>query len=204
VQRAQVRLRGWYYPHISNRDSERTLGENYIAYWSTFQDHVEYWRFYQSTQFIHLFVIEEAVNEMWDQQLRSHAVSELFESLSREDIPAFFSIDNFIYTVTEIFEFAARLASAGLYSNGINISIRLNRIANFALSDSNDRVMNHLYKATEPSLSKSWEYRQDELVSSVPDVTLNAVVWFFERFGWFRPPRDSFKTSIENYLAGRR
>jgi hypothetical protein len=205
VQRAQVRLRGWYYPHISNRESERQLSANYLAFWSSFQDHIEYWRFYQSTQFIHLFVIEEAINEMWDKMLRANATSELPGLLSSEKVPHFLSIDNFIYTVTEIFEFAARLAGGDLYQKGISISIRLNGINKFGLAFSSfDRAMLHLYQASDNSLGNTWEFKPDLLVSTSSDAALNCVLWFFERFGWLKPPKDFFKSYIEDYLAGRR
>jgi hypothetical protein len=202
VERAQVHLRGWNYPHISRKESQRKFASNYIAYWSNFLHHIEYWRFYQSTQFIHLFVVEEAVNPEWHAQLKAHAVSAVNDS-DALDVVAYFSIDNFLYTVTEIFEFAARLTGGGLYKNGLSISIDLKDIEGFGLSFSSDRTMLHSYRATVHNLSNTWEFEPDKIVSDAPGAALTAVIWFFERFGWLKPPKETFKKDIQNYLAGK-
>jgi hypothetical protein len=203
VERAQVHLRGWDYPHINRKESDKEIASNYIAQWSNFMHHIEYWRFYQSTQFIHLFVIEEAVNPDWDAQLRSHAVSEIRDTNSKDRTPAFLSIDNFLYTVTEIFEFAARLTSGGLYQGGLSVSIQLNGIAGFGLSFSSDRIMFNRYRATSNSLMKTWEFTPNKIIADAPSATLAAVIWFFERFGWLKPPIETFRKDIQNYLAGK-
>src|ERR671931_2326189 len=59
VEQTKVRLRGWDYPHLSTKNNQRCQGVNWAGSWSNFMGHNEYWRFYQSGQFIHLFSIRE-------------------------------------------------------------------------------------------------------------------------------------------------
>ncbi len=54
---SSVRLRGWDYPHLGHR--ELANGEDWVESGADFRGHVEYWRFYQSGQFVHHFAFEE-------------------------------------------------------------------------------------------------------------------------------------------------
>src|SRR4029434_6834678 len=56
VQKTQVRFRGWPYPYLSQRSEELDFGNDYIGS-VVFSPprHEEYWRLYQSGQFIHYF-----------------------------------------------------------------------------------------------------------------------------------------------------
>ena len=80
IQSCIVTLRGWDYPHLSHRDTERTQGVNWVASWADFMGHLEYWRFYQSTQFLHLFSIREATEERWRSRLQELATFHLSET----------------------------------------------------------------------------------------------------------------------------
>src|ERR1700693_4619104 len=59
VRKTKVSLRGWDYPHLSNRTNEQGIGRNWVAAWSDFWGHLEYWRFYQSGQFMPLLGVRE-------------------------------------------------------------------------------------------------------------------------------------------------
>ena len=69
MQQTKVRLRGWDYPHLSSRAAERATGLNWIASWALFMGHNEYWRFYQSGQFLHLFSVTEITHDGWSASL---------------------------------------------------------------------------------------------------------------------------------------
>ena len=51
LQKTRVRLRGWDFPHLPSGEPQLIYGDSWIAGWSDFKGHLEYWRFYQSTQF---------------------------------------------------------------------------------------------------------------------------------------------------------
>jgi len=206
IEKNKVRLRGWDYPHLSHRDTERTQGVNWVASWTDFMGHLEYWRFYQSTQFLHLFSIREATYEPWRSRLQELATFHLSQitDLDLEKVPGFISMMNFLYNVTDIIEFATRLCQAQVYKGSLNISIQINHIRNFILTTEINRAWDIYCSAGEDSLGKTWTINCESLVGDSPQYSLDIVVWFFERFGWLNPSRDVLRKDIDNYLKGRR
>lgn len=205
VEQCQVRLRGWYYPHLSRRDSERARDKNWIAGWSGFRGNVEYWRFYQSGQFLHLFAIYEASVQEFHEQLkattRSHLGRREFEGFDWDSVPGFISITNFIYTVTEIFEFASRLSAKNVYPTKLAISVSLERIKGFVLTTDFDRAWYNLYQASGDSLGHTWTFSAQELTTSSAEKALQTACWFFERFGWLNPPIETLRQDQEKFLS---
>jgi len=115
IEKNKLSLRGWDYPHYSSKDSVE-YGKNFIASYVDFMGHHEYWRFYQSSQFLHIFAIKEERDKRWREILNSAMRSHLSHlDINWENIRGYFSITNFIYTITEIIEFATRLCQYGLY-----------------------------------------------------------------------------------------
>ncbi|MDA1096766.1 MAG: hypothetical protein O3B84_05875, partial [Chloroflexi bacterium] len=53
-----VSLRGWDFPHIDSRTSPR-VGREWIEQNIDWEMHVEFWRFYQSGQFVHFAGLHE-------------------------------------------------------------------------------------------------------------------------------------------------
>src|SRR5690348_12794894 len=54
IEKYQVRLRGWYYPHIAHHEyGEVFNGDNFVEGLVDSFKHLEVWRMYTSGQFIH-------------------------------------------------------------------------------------------------------------------------------------------------------
>ena len=110
VEQCRVALRGWDFPTLSNSQEEREFGENYVASWTAFMEEIEYWRFYQSGQFLHLHAIEEAVSANLRKQLEAAAQRNVRHSnVDSNQVAGFISLMNFFYRIIEIIEFATRL-----------------------------------------------------------------------------------------------
>ena len=206
IEKNRVRLRGWDYPHLSNHENERTQGIDWVASWSRFRGHLEYWRFYQSTQFIHYFSVRESTEEGWRSKLQEETASHLSHigGIDWDKVPGFISINNFLFTVTEIIEFAARLCQAQVYKGNLDISIQINPIKGFMLTTDWDRAWGVYCSAGEDVLGKTWRIDSESLIADSPEYSLNIIVWFFERFGWLNPSIDVLREDIDNYLKGRR
>lgn len=206
IEKNRVRLRGWDYPHLSSRENERGQGTNWVASWSSFMGHQEYWRFYQSTQFLHLFSVREATEEIWRGKLQEQTASHLshMKHINWDEVPGFISLTNFIYCVTEIIEFAARLCQAEVYKGEVGITIQLNKVRGFVLTTEWDRAWFEYYAASEDSLEKTWTIESGALIADSAQNSLDVVIWFFERFGWLDPSTDVLRRDIGNYLKGRR
>jgi hypothetical protein len=161
---------------------------------------VEYWRFYQSTQFLYLGAVREMSPEWHDNLKRT------FRPLNGApvDIPGFVSIVNLIYTMTEFFEFPTRLCQAGLYQGTLTVTVEMHGIRGFALTtDDPRRHWHRLCQSTEDTLQKTWRISSTDLIASSNEHSLDAMVWFFERFGWRDVSRDALRADQEDFLAGR-
>lgn len=198
VDRHAVALRGWNFPHVSSDAVER--GPTWIGSWSTFMGHLEYWRFFQSAQFLYLSAVREVAEEDWDRKLRAGFASRVFPEVDVERIPGFFSIENFVYTVSEFYEFAARLASADLFDDQVQITVELHGIEGFALTTGPDRAWRSLYQATSDVLSRPVEVAPAELVADTGQIAMGTIAWFFERFGWLEMNVASIQALQDDFL----
>jgi hypothetical protein len=204
IEKYKLRLRGWDYPHLSYRDTERAVGGNWVASWSDFQGHKEYWRFYQSGQFLHLFSVRESTDSEWKQKLQIEMENHLdSRDVDLKQVPGFISTLNFIYSMTEIFEFAARLCQAEVYKGSLDIDIKIKGIHGFVLAAGRDRLWHRYYAATGNELGKCWTFETDVLVAESADKALSTIVWFFERFGWLSPSEEVIRQDQKNFLSGR-
>jgi len=201
VERTRVQLRGWDFPHLSRRGAESGRGNDWIASWSTFLGHREYWRMYQSGQFLHIEAIRETIEEAWDRKLRE--VASGFTD-NEGEVEGFFDFINFLYSMTEVFEFAAKLCETAVYPEGsVVIHVGFHDIGNFGLSTSPGRDLRRLYRTNANTLERTWEFETTELISASAELSLNAVVWFFERFQWDEQPIEVFREEQGKFLAGR-
>ena len=206
VERTKLSLRGWDYPYLSRRDTERGQGNNWVSSWSDFMGHYEYWRFYQSGQFLHLFSVREATESEWKKKLQSDMQSHLIladDEIDWKAAPGFLSIINFSYIITEIFEFAARLCQSQIYVGTLNIKIDIRGIKGFVLTAPWERAWHSYYAASQDNLSKSQEVDSEQLVGASREISLSTIVWFFERFGWMSPPESVIRQDQENLIKGR-
>jgi hypothetical protein len=120
IEACRVSLRGWDYPHVDR--SDRARGTDWIASWGDFGSHREYWRFFQTGQFIHLFSFrEDAIPDAL-----KRAISKLVEKLPPSAQPSGCAdILELASNVTEIYELASRLAQRLALEGKVYISIEL-------------------------------------------------------------------------------
>ena len=204
VSNTKVRLRGWDFPHVPGRHGGHTVGSDHVAAWTEFAGHIEYWRLYQSGQFFTLMAVREAADERWAEQLRELARSHYGGAVKLDAVPGFFSLLNFLYTVTEIFEFASRLTEASVYTGAVEVTIHIRGVQGFGLLPDFDRAWWEHYPLSQGSLGRSWLLPAAELVSGRGAAALEATIWFFERFGWMSIPRETLALDQRKFLEGTR
>lgn len=105
MESCRVVLRGRDFPHVDRVN--RSNANDWIASWCELIGQREYWRLYQSGQFVHLFsFLEDVFREAYERRAQP-----TLGKMEKNFIPSGFSDDiSLLYTLTEIFEFAARLA----------------------------------------------------------------------------------------------
>lgn len=185
LDKTQVRLRGWYFPHLTNQQNEIQHGPDFYGTWVVFTNY-EYWRFYQSAQLVHYHGVREYVDESY--RARTEEVTKGNLKWLKPDwsqVHGCIDIINFLYTVTEAFEFAGRLALLLQLDGSMEISITLRNIERFILGVSDHgRGWDFIYQCSQSDLAQGWDVDTKELKVDSAPFSLAAVKWFFERFGW--------------------
>lgn len=201
VEKNSVQLRGWDYPHIPRRKGDDTAlspGNNYWEGWLDWkgENHKEFWRMYQSGQFIHYLALREdwisdfKIKNMW----------------FRKDIEnkKGLSVTGTVYQITEIYQFLMGLIKDGLYKEGLNLSISLNNAKGRILFTNYDRVGFSFPRETSAEkIEFKQEYSTEEVLKDSKDLGLKTIVYFFQRFAWDPPNIEVIKKDQESFLAGR-
>jgi hypothetical protein len=205
VEKARVQLRGWDFPHLSNRETDRCQGSNWIGSSVSFMGNIEYWRLYQSGQFVHFAAIREAVESNWRQKLQQETRSHLrhLKDIDWDAIPGYISLVNLVYTVTEYFEFAARICQAGIYRGGLDVSLELTGIKGFVLTTDWNRSWNQYCAASDDHLGKTWHVSSEKLIADSSEHSLKAISWLCECFGWMSPNLEALRVDQQKLLSGK-
>lgn len=190
VNKAKLSLRGWDYPHIDYSENQENQA-NWVGSWANFMGHIEYWRLYQSGQFLHLFVAPEVAESSWQEKLRSRA-RVLIGPQRHDQVRGFLSIVNVVWRISEIFEFAARLTESQLYGDDVSIRISLLNMQGYGLSET-DRTFHELYINDSEDLGREWTVSVVKLLASPAEHALVATTWLLERFSWLDPPQTTLR-----------
>jgi hypothetical protein len=184
-----VELRGWDYPHIPKRTGDDTAfepGDNYWQAWLDWKEyaHFEFWRFYQSGQFIHF----RAISQDWEENV-------VYKNMWEHDTPLrsgeFLGVVGTVFLFTEIFQFVSKLAAEGIYDDGVKITISLNNTEGRKLFvDSHGRVpFSSEKKTAAKTIERSAVYAKEELLNSPTQYARDFILYFFERFSWEPNPK---------------
>jgi hypothetical protein len=144
------------------------------------------------------------VEPQWRTKLRNAAESHgsYRNDVNWDNVPGYFSLLNFLYTVTEIVEFAARLAQRGVYPGEIELTIELRKVSGFVLTPDVDRAWSGVRETFEPNIGRTWRYQSRDLVAASADIALQVSAWFFERLGWVDPAVEVLRRDQKKFLDG--
>ena len=174
---AHIQLRGWDYPHDPKEGVSRY--QDYIQGVVSWEAHHELWRLYQSGQFVHFF----ALREDW---LRDAGHTPVEPETALGTVTT-------LYTLTEIFAFAARLAAAVPLSPEVVIWYKLRKIGGRRLETFDPMrvpIWEGRRSATDlPEIGASVALPLPELVATSGEVAIDHTLAVFDRFGW-SPPRE--------------
>jgi hypothetical protein len=173
VEKNSVRLRGWDYPHVdSGRPPDR--GADWVGQECDWQHFIEVWRLYQSGQFVHYF----ALAGEW----RDHSESWSADRGWSPGRHIYFA--NTIYSLMEIFEFAARPSQSPAGSSLMHVEIDLRNLKGRHLIEDLPVVTLHRdYRTEMPEWKYPWDGPQTELIARPRELAAGAAQELFERFG---------------------
>lgn len=199
METCRVTLRGWDYPHVDRKDENRGYGKDWIESWCEFfMGHQEYWSFHQNVTFNHYF-------SFWEDgdidEVAKRAKSSI--PLMQDDFKpsGYLSVLSTLYSFTEIFEFASRLAQKGIFENSVLISISMLGIQNRLLFFWEwTQHLNRPYISKLNKLERKKVYGMQELMSNSHEISISTMSWFFERFQWYEQPIDVFREEQQKFL----
>lgn len=198
VEKNSISLRGWNYPHIPNDPLAMSPGNNYYEAWfDSRNSHIkEFWRLYQSGQFIHY--VSTHYDWIEGLKLRNIWTSEDEEQTTEKIL----GVMDATYQITEIFQFLAKLTSAGIYDEGVSLEVSINNSSErYLVVDNSRRIpFSTLRKSQEDVIQFKKEYSKSEILSNPVELTLEVIVHFFVRFNWLEPNIEVIKVDIENLL----
>lgn len=185
IEKTRVKIRGWDFPHIDYRETHQ-IDLDWIGQEFEWEHHKSIWRFYQSGQFFQI----AALPLDWRDE------SKLWPADNNWKPGLQLGIGDTIATLTEIHEFAARLALSEAGSDEMQIKIVAGNLRNrFLYVDSQKRwPLFESFQATIEKYPYETTLARGELVANSKDLALEATRELFLRFRWnlsnLEPLRD--------------
>lgn len=194
IRQSKVSLRGWDFPHYDRRE-EPISGIDYVEQFIDFAGQIEYWRYYQSGQFIFF----KGLKEDWVEE-------DGILGRNRLDITPMTSLAviNTLYIFTEIFKFASHLASNRLLGSSCKIQTILHHAKSRKLlffDSIHDLHRNYVCGIEKLPYEKIVSTSQ--LLSAFNELALDATIWVYQRFNWDNVNKESFRKTQEKFLAGQ-
>jgi hypothetical protein len=173
VESSIVQIRGWDYPHWPKQGVRRI--EESIEGSVDWEDHKEYWRAYESGQFVHFF----AMREDW-----------LGENSSLRRVPVeprrVLGYETTIHTFSEIFLFAARWTSKLGLGPEVLIRVSIYELAGRRLHtfDFGRVPFEPARSAAVGSFTYEKLYAPSELIANPAELAVVPLRQLFEQFHW--------------------
>lgn len=184
IKESKVLLRGWDYPHIG-KEGIKNSSDNSIHSYCDWEEGptFEYWRFYQTGQFVHYF------NMIEDLRINEQKKKE-FQDEAGKKVDKFLSILSTLYSVTEIYQFSSRLFSNIKDVDGVEIIIELHDVNNRMLIfwDHFGRYLSRPYICEFSNgvltVGKGEIINKDDLINNYEELALDTTIKIFHKFNW--------------------
>jgi hypothetical protein len=196
VRESVVQLRGWDYPHFSRRDPPYPM-QGRIEASVDFGYNKEYWTMFLNGHFYHLF----ACREDWLKETISLFGRSTYADISPGTVLGFLTT---LYSVTEIFEFAIRLAQKDVFGRRVRMKIGLFRMEGRRISSfAPGRFIFREYVCKEKNITFDKWMRVEELIGRGHEIALETTVSIFELFNWLDVSRDMLRDDQRKLLEKR-
>jgi hypothetical protein len=198
LDRTQVQLRGWYYPHInkaskSHQDAPYVV-DNGVEQWIIWEMHREVWKMFFSGQFVHRFaLIEDWLKESGWYKNADIKPGEVLDVIG------------VIYRFVEITQFTKNLYEEGfLDCDGGKITISLFNTKNRSLQIVFDKARAGLlneYKTRIDPVRVEKIFSKKEILENAEDISIQLCTEFFSFFNWDNQPLQVFRDEQKKFLS---
>jgi len=206
---SQVRLRGWYYPHISNKYGIKFSGMNEIKNECDFfsHGHGEIWKFTTTGIFKHILSMKEdyVIDNQLAEEIKSRFV---FNEDKAHSIKIFFAILYNVYKFTEIFLFASNLAQLKEYDDVEEFEIKIDLIGVkdrmlFLWDRGRDLYKPYICEIENNEINLNNKYKKEELIANFSSYALERATETILRFNWENPNYQVFSQEQKKFLERR-
>jgi hypothetical protein len=202
IEQNRVRMRGWDFPALAPEPSERQFDDSGMSAWCNFMGNIEYWKLFNSGQFVHLERVRETTDLHWQRELANR--SQRWKAMRQDRKPTgFVDLLNSLYRFIEIFEFAKRLAQSTQYQSPVDITIQMHAISGFELTAPMTRVLPPTYVCSATDISIDTSSTLVDLIANQRLYALRAFNRFLERFSLIGLTDDNFGRDYDNFVSGR-
>ena len=202
IEQSKVRLRGWDYPYIDHREGIKAAGDNSVHSFCNWEEgsRFEYWRFYQTGQFVHYFSMWE---ELWMDEEKKNGLKRWINGLENQKVDRFLSIISTLYSITEIFEFASRMSSK-IDASSFEIIIELYGTKNMMLFfEDRFRFLHQAYICAYEPIHIERILTKEVLLSKSSQVALDITIEIFKKFNWDGVNKQIFTEDQKKLLERR-
>ena len=186
MERSRVAWRHPEYP-IFGQDAERDSGKGWIASWADYGVQMEYWRLYQSGQFVHL-------RGLWRERREHEKAMLLFSDLNpTADSPCgHIDINTLLDTPLEIFTFAARLGAAGVLDDHPHIEIGMRGVGGRVLftTDPGRGRTPEIFPVRGDEVACEWTPSLAEVMASPETLAAEATLELLAHFSYTHSSRE--------------
>lgn len=190
IKQLAVSLRGWDFPHWNSRENP-TIGDRCAEQTTDWRNHIEFWRYCQSGQFIHY-------SALWIDWMDA-----------RPDIPneheppgsVLHYLDT-VYTLTEMYEFAARLATRGLLADECVLEVDLVGTKNRHII-SPGRSLWGPYECKLDHVLLSKNLVSEHLIAESANLALAHAEHIFHHFNWLSIRAEAMREDQNKLLEKR-
>jgi hypothetical protein len=178
VHQSSIDLAGWHYPIVGNDPSDE--GADWVGGGGRAMTLIEYWRFYQSGQFVHHIAMRE------DHLARSGLYHPQF-FVPREG-QKYLAITSTVCMITDVVEFASRLAYRNVLAPSGTLLIELHGMASRQLiyMDPSRRLPeSHWFKDERVQLNQV--FTREEIIARPAEIAVDLAGELFGKAGWTAP-----------------
>ena len=198
VERCAVSSAGWMYPFVHRE--RRETGNDWVGSSVETDGHVEYWRLYQSGQFVHhLSFIEDGASARAEIPGR---LEMLLAPPKAAHLPKVIDPFRTLQRLTFIYGFAAHLGATRKFGVSLDISISMYGVRGrgVLVLDWMRGPLLDFPAAAQDELHRRETVGVGQLLADPRTPAIDAALWFFESFGWDRASRKQLMADQEKIL----
>jgi hypothetical protein len=195
LEKSQVSLRGWNFPHIPLADRDNTkrpysIGDG-IEFYTDWEKFIEIFRFYQSGQFLAKFALyEDRISSLHDRVLKP---GEYLDFLS------------LIYKITEVVLFIKNVIENTNIEGGV-LTIEINKTKDRELeSIFSSRIIsfNAGYICRIEKIETVIEFEREKIINENLEISMALIKNIFDDFNWKNYSEKMIRNHQENLLNRR-